>query len=448
MVYKRFRLHCITRVLLLGATIYLFIYLLIHTTYYATVLVVGVITCYQIYALIHYVDRTNRDLARFLESIQYSDFSQTFTAAGLGSSFDVLKSSFNRVLDDFRRARAEKEEHYRYLQTVVQHVGIGLISFQRNGDIELMNTAARRLLKITYPLSNIKSLERFNKPLVDTLFRLKPGERRSIRVQNNDEIMQLVIYATEFKLREQVLVLVSIQNIQSELEEKEMEAWQNLIRVLTHEIMNSVTPIASLASTAKDLLSDGQGSRTTTDETISDVRDAVGTIQKRSQGLIHFVDTYRKLTRIPKPEFQIIPVVELFERIGQLMQGEMDNKGIGFQMNIDPKSLELTADSELIEQVVINLLLNAIEAVQDQTDPRVELTSGMDDRGRCFIQVSDNGPGILEEVQEKIFIPFFTTKPEGSGIGLSFSRQVMRLHKGTISVQSKPNFKTVFALRF
>jgi signal transduction histidine kinase len=226
-----------------------------------------------------------------------------------------------------------------------------------------------------------------------------------------------------------------------------MEAWQNLIRVLTHEIMNSVTPVASLASTANDLLTAQKEGRPQ-EETLNDVRDAVRTIQKRSQGLLHFVDAYRKLTRIPKPDFQIFPVAELFGRVQSLMRAEMERRSIHFLSQVEPKTLELTADPELIEQVMINLLLNAIQALEGRPDATVGLMARMDERGRVLVQVTDNGPGILDEAQEKIFIPFFTTRQDGSGIGLSLSRQIMRLHRGTISVQSTPNVETVFTLRF
>ncbi len=450
MIYKNFRLQCIARVLVLGATITLFSHLLVGTSWYATTLIVGSIALYQVYALIHYVEKTNRDLTRFLQSIRHSDFSQTFTGGGLGSSFDALNTAFSEVTDAFRRTRAEKEEQYRYLQTVVQHVGIGLLAFGPDGEVELMNTAVRRLLNAPQ-LKNIASLESFSKPLVDTLFRLKPGEKALIKVDDQNESLQLAIYATAFRLRDQKLTLVSIQNIQTELEEKEMEAWQNLIRVLTHEIMNSVTPIASLTATVKDLFTSSFVGRKPDEkipsETIGDIRGALGTIQKRSEGLLHFVEAYRNLTHIPRPRFRIFPVAELFARVGQLMRGQMAKQGIQFRTSVEPESLELTADPELIEQMLINLLLNAIQAAQGRTDIRIELTARMDGRGHLLIEVSDTGPGIIEEALDKVFIPFFTTRRDGSGIGLSVSRQIMRLHRGTIGVRSEPDVETIFTLR-
>lgn len=451
MVYKNFRLICVLRVLFLGATFYLFFYLITRTTLYAMSFITGVIIIYEIYSLIHYIERTNRDLTRFLDAIKYEDFSQTFIGAGFGSSFNDLKSAFNAVLTKFQETRAEKEEHFRYLQTVVQHVGIGLITFQQNGDVELINNAARRLLSVVR-LKNINELSKFSKKLVDTLFNMRPGEKKLVKIQDSNEFLQLAIYSTEFILHENKYTLVSLQNIQSELEEKEMEAWQNLIRVLTHEIMNSVTPISSLASTVNEMLTDSsvekEASKQIAEETIDDVRGAVQTIEKRSKGLLNFVESYRKLTRIPRPNFDIFTVSSLFDRVEQLMKTQIGDNGIHFETSVDPESLELTADAEMVEQVLINLVLNSIDAVKYKHEGKIQLISRMDERGRVIIQVIDNGLGIEEDVLEKIFIPFFTTKEHGSGIGLSLSKQIMRLHRGTITVQSKKGEDTVFTLRF
>ena len=282
---------------------------------------------------------------------------------------------------------------------------------------------------------------------MDTLKQISAGDKALVKVQDQGEWLHLSVYATEFVLRGIHFTLVSIQNIQSELEEKEMEAWQNLIRVLTHEIMNSVTPISSLAATVAELLDDmpepaGQ------DHSLEDIRAAVKTIERRSEGLIHFVDAYRRLTKLPKPDFQIFPVADLFDQIHNLMAPQMESEEVEFETRIEPESLELTADPKLIEQVLINLIINAVHALKEKRPRRILLISRMDARGRVIIQVADNGHGILPEVQERIFIPFFTTKPSGSGIGLSLSRQIMRLHRGLISVSSEPGKNTVFTLRF
>ncbi len=452
MVYKRFRMVVLGRVLLLSGTLHLFFYLLFKPTItlYATIFILGVIVVYQIYALIHYVERTNRDLNRFLLTIKYEDFSQTFIGQGLGSSFDDLKEAFNAVIQKFHQTRAQKEEHFRYLQTVVQHVGIGLIAFQSNGKVELFNNAGKKLLRIPR-LKNIDDLKgSAGEKFVKELFSLKSGQKILTKIDVGNELLQLSINAAEFRLRDQSFTLVSLQNIHSELEEKELEAWQNLIRVLTHEIMNSITPISSLASTVNDLLSANgdNGARNEIDsEAKSDIHGALRTIQKRSEGLLHFVDAYRDLTRVPTPNYQLFQITDLLNQVHQLMKAELSDRSIAFKCHVVPESLELTADPELVEQILINMLKNAIQAVEGRPHARVTMSSKIENTGRIIIQVSDNGPGIPEDEIEKIFIPFFTTKEGGSGIGLSLSRHIMRLHKGAVNVQSRPD-ETVFTLRF
>jgi signal transduction histidine kinase len=276
---------------------------------------------------------------------------------------------------------------------------------------------------------------------------LRAGEKTLVKIERNNELVQLAIQATEFKLREQRYVLASIQNIRMELEEKEMEAYQKLIRVLTHEIMNSMTPISSLASSVNDLLKSperGEPVRVDTDE----IREAVQTIEKRSRGLLHFVEAYRNLTRIPKPVFKISKVGELFGQVETLMRMQVPDETVRFTSEVEPANLEVTADPELLEQVLINLLLNAIHAVRQIPDGAVRMKSFLDKQGHVIIDVIDNGTGIPDEVKEKVFIPFFTTKKDGSGIGLSLSKEIMRLHKGSIHVHSQAGEGTVFRLVF
>jgi two-component system nitrogen regulation sensor histidine kinase NtrY len=446
---KPFYINCIIRVLLLSGTICLLAYLFFKTDFLAAAIFISLFSAYQIFALIRYVTKTNRDLTRLLDSIKYSDFSQSFTNSLKGAGFEELHGAFTGVIKEFQRAKIEKEEHFRFLQTIIDHVGIALIAFNNDGEVELINNAAKKLLKIPR-LGNIKDLESISPSLTDKLINLSPGDKHLVKLKQDDDLLQLSIYATGFILRQQQLILVAMQNIQNELEEKEMVSWQNLIRVLTHEIMNSITPIASLASTATGLLKNGKECQVPEDvnEIIVDVRHAVNTIERRSKGLITFIDNYRKLTRIPKPDFKIVQVKDLFKRIESLMKDQLEKNSIKFNTELDPVSLTITADPALIEQVLINLCKNSVEAVNGITNPKIKLKAGTDGQGNSVIKVKDNGKGIAEDVLERIFIPFFTTKPEGSGIGLSLTRQIVRLHKGTIGVASTPNEKTVFKLRF
>ncbi len=448
MVYKRFRVVVLARIFILFTTLSLFLYLLLvaQTRLYATMFILGLVIVYQIYGLIYYVEKTNRDLHRFLQTIKYEDFSQTFARPGLGSSFDDLKNAFNDIIRKFQKARADKEEHFRYLQTVVQHVGIGLLAFRQDGKVELLNTAAKRLLQIP-ALKQISDLKRISAELMNTLTHLKSSETALVKIQQNNELLQLAISATEFRMRNQNFTLVSLQNIQSELEEQELDAWQKLIRVLTHEIMNSVTPISSLAATLNELVAN-KGDTLLETENREDLLSGLQTIRKRSEGLLHFVEAYRGLTRVPTPKFKLLRLRDLLSRVVQLMQPEFKASNVTCSLDVVPDTLELMADPELVEQIVINMVKNALQAVDGQPEARIDLAAKIDTRGRVIIQIADNGPGISEELQDKIFIPFFTTKENGSGIGLSLSRQIMRLHDGSISVQSNPEDGTVFTLRF
>jgi nitrogen fixation/metabolism regulation signal transduction histidine kinase len=451
MVYKRFSLVIIVRTFFLCVSIFGLFYLISATTLYATIFIVIIIIIYQVYALIQFVQKTNKEIARFFNSIKYSDFSQSFRTSIKGTAFEELSNAFSDVVEEFRKTRTEKEEHFRYLQTVVQHVGIGLLAYTDDGNVELINTAAKKLLRV-HGLKNTSELINFNRQLVEALNKIKAGDRILVKVADNNELSQLSIYAAEFKLRNNHYTLVSISNIQNELEEKEMEAWQNLIRVLTHEIMNSVTPIVSLSSTTSSLLREIEDKIKERSELNSnefeDVTGALNTILKRSKGLLHFVDDYRNLTRIPAPNFQVVRMFSLFERIKKLFSEQLNEKNISLSINTEPADLEVIADPNLIEQVLINLVLNSTKALSETTLPEIKLIGKFDNRGNIIIQVIDNGSGISQDLHEKIFIPFFTTRKEGSGIGLSLSRQIMRGHKGGLTVSSVPGKETTFTLRF
>ncbi|HVO74212.1 MAG TPA: ATP-binding protein [Ignavibacteriaceae bacterium] len=451
---KNFRINLIIRILILVLSILVFFYTYFNTGFVATLIILALLIIYLVISTIRYIDETNKELSRFLHSIKYSDFSQTFIKQKLGSSFKELNNSFNEVMSEFQKTRAEKEEHYRFVQTVIQHIGVGLISFNQDGKVEFINNAAKKIFKIPH-LNNIETLNSVSPGLAGKFLKIKTGEKNTIKIIDEEEIIQLIVFATEFKMRNQRYTLLSLQNIQYELEEKEMEAWQKLIRVLTHEIMNSVTPISSLAGTVHEMIDPAfngkinSGSEPALDtETVNDIKVAVDTIKKRSEGLIHFVDDYRSLTSLPEPVFQIVLIKDLFGRIRRLMENDLKTNNIKLVISIEPEKLELTADSELIEQVLINLIVNSIYFLKGIENPQIKLSGQIDERGKTVIKVSDNGPGISEELMDKIFIPFFSTKKGGSGIGLSLSRQIMRSHGGSIHISSKPFAETTFTLKF
>ena len=451
MLNHSFRLKCILRCVLLFVSILLLFHLHYNSTLIYTKILLFVVIIFQVIDLIHFVERTNYIVSTFLQSIKYSEFRQSFEVADLGISFQGLKSAFNNVIEDFQKMRSETSEHYQYLQNVIQHIGIGLIAFRHDGKIEFMNKAAQKLFKVK-DLAYIQKLSSINKDLPGMLFKMKSGEKILIKVMDKHRELQLSLNATEFKLSDRFITIVSFQNIGSELEEKELEAWQKLIRVMTHEIMNSITPISSLTSTVDTMLggiaTQCSDSEDSVCSQISDIQRAVKTIQKRSEGLTHFVQSYRNLTHIPEPKFSNVSIIELFNRVILLLQNEVNAAGISIARQCDPETLEITADDELIEQVLINLIKNSINALAGRRDGNINLSAFLSDNSIVQINVTDNGPGILPEIQEKIFIPFFTTRQKGSGIGLSLTRQIMKMHGGAIKVSSQPNEGTTFSLLF
>jgi two-component system, NtrC family, nitrogen regulation sensor histidine kinase NtrY len=409
------------------------------------------VCAFQVKQLIQLIDASNQNLASFLDSIKFDDLSASFKTDSHDPIVQRLHQELNEAITKLRSARQEKDSEYLFYKNIVMHVGIGLIIFKEDtGRIEIFNSAARKLLKINRA-ETVQDLKEVSETLVNVFMRLKTGGRELMQLKVGEDSIQLSVYAIELTLRGENLKLISLQNIQSELEEKEMEAWQNLVRVLTHEIMNSVTPISSLAGTLDDELRthlrDAENNPLKKDQ-LEDIHLSLKTISKRSEGLIHFVKEFRSLTHIPKPKPENIKVCTLFEEVAMLHKKELIEKGIKLELAVEPEDLTLTADKIMTEQVLINLFKNSIQSFEDQENKTIRLKGYYTDKMRPVISVKDNGTGIEPEALEKIFIPFFTTKKTGSGIGLSLSRQFMRQHQGTLTVKSTVGKGTEFFMRF
>lgn len=452
---RSLRIGIIQRVILLFIVITSFVYVAVNTEYYVSLVLIGVVIIFQLINLITYTESTNKNLTRFFEAIRYNDFSQSFPAKGYGKSLESLNSEFNKIIEKFNRERAKSEESYLYLETIVQHIGIGLFSFNKKGEIELFNTAAKKILG-TAGLRNVAQLKNISKPLYDAVQELKSGARTLVRLSIKNRESQIAMFATEFRAKGDMYKIISLSNISSELEEKEMEAWQNLTQVLAHEIMNSITPIASLSDTVNSMLSanflNEDSDDQISEETLSDVKEALQTINNRSLGLMRFVDSYRNITQIPSPDFEVVQLKEVVDRVKNLMKGEALSRSIHVETNYESDSIEVVADAQLIEQSLINVLKNAFKVLKEVEEPLVELRCGIDEAGHAFIDVQDNGPGIKKSAIDKIFVPFYTTSKNssegGSGIGLSLSRQIMRLHNGSLFLLESQKGKTIFRLRF
>ena len=401
---------------------------------------------WQIVSLFKLLDRRNRDMVRFLEAVKYEDFQQSFTEkAALGGTDAALYAAFHEVFTLFRQNSEKGEQQHRYLQTLIEPIDIGLLSVGTDGRIDFINRAARHLLRLGH-LASLGDLEgAFGSDFVSTLQNIRHGEKRTLAVEGEKVRFSALIYASSLRVGNRSLKLISLQNIDKVLEEKELQAWQSLIKVLTHEIMNSMTPIVSLSDTATGLMKDMD---LKDNDALGDVCDALQTIRSRSIGLMDFVKAYRNLTLIPKPNFGLVSVGELFTKLGHLLENRLQANRIELAVRVDPQSLTLTADAALIEQVLLNLIINAIHALKGRSSARIALCAYLDDSGRTAISVHDNGSGIAESARDKIFIPFFSTKETGSGIGLSFSRQIMRLHNGHIELAPESGEGTTFILTF
>lgn len=452
MVYKKFRYQIIIRVLLLVITLALIYYIHSETAYAISSIILAILFVAQVISLIRFTEQTNKKLTKFFESIRHADFTSSFTDNELGKSFEGLNKEFNEVINAFNKNKQEKEEHFSYLLTVIQHVSIGIIVYKKDGTVDVFNNAVKRLLRLPR-LRKITNLSVIDVDLPDKLMNMKAGDKTLIKVFIDDELLQLSMHATQFRMRSEEYVLVSFQDIHPELEQKEIESWQKLIRVLTHEIMNSITPISSLTETVAGILENHENESMSDEdlkEDMDNVRQAITTIGNRSKGLLNFVEIYRNLTRIPKPNFRHFYIRDMFDRAFELLSPKFNEKNIQFVVKVFPKDLKVLADPDLIDQVLINLLLNAIDAVSDQDilNPKITIVASVNLNNRTTIEIADNGLGIKHDLLDKIFMPFFTSKKKGSGIGLSLSRQIMQMHKGSISVRSKQDEGAIFTMVF
>ena len=443
------RKQLLPKVALLTVFILITAILLARDSNVSFVLIAAAASVFHLFKLFWFLEERLNKFKSIPNDVQFDETSQSFKSSIENPALNKMGQLLNDALVKIKSARREQDSDLQFFKNVVQHIGIGLIAFRKDGSIQIANSAAKRLLRLTRTV-NINDLKEVSEPLVEAVLKLKTGGRELVPMKMGDETFQLSVYAIELTLRGEELKLISITNIQSELEEKEMEAWQNLVRVLTHEIMNSVTPISSLAEMAEQDLNEhlkGQGGNLKKEQ-LEDLYLSLQTISKRSEGLIRFVKEFRNLTHIPKAKLANVAVKPLLQDLALLHRKEMADKGIAIVIDVKPEQLIISADKNMIEQVIINLIKNAIQSFEEQPIKNIWLTGSTSDKGRPVISVKDNGSGIDPEALEKIFIPFFSTKKAGSGIGLSLSKQIMRQHEGRITVHSKLGEGAEFMLRF
>lgn len=439
--FKRFEWKIIWRVSFLLLTTSAISWLLIHEYYLYMMIPVGLLI-YQVFEMYFFNKKAHDEIEQYVESVHYRDFSRHFNVKEAPNELKSLREGFNEINDTIKDISMEKETHFQYLQKVLEIINTGIISYEEpGGEVIWLNETLKRLLEIPY-LRTIHSLEKRNATLYHKIIELRAGSQDIVKLSEGLKEVKVLLNSTSFILNGRKFKLVAIQNINEAIDETEANAWQKLLSVMTHEIMNSVAPIASLADTLK-----GRLIHDPSPDEIDDLGIGIDTIKKRSEGLLRFAQTYRNLNKISQPQIKPIAVGELFSNMYNLLNPTMEQKNIDLDITLKDPELVLYADPNLIEQVLINLLLNAKDALQDKADAQVQM-SAMEANNKLVIKIMDNGRGIPNEVLDKIFVPFFSTKSNGSGIGLSLSKQIMLMHKGNIHVASKENEGTAFELVF
>ena len=447
MTFRNFEWRILLRVLLIFVTLSGASFLLVKGWLIYLVFVAPIII-YQVVEFYRFHKKGYEELNQFVESVHYRDFSRNFDVKHAPVELQPLRKGFNEINSTFKIISKEKETQYQYLQKILELVDTGILSYKiTTGEVVWMNESLKRMLQLPY-LKTISSLARRDEELHKNILELKPGETKIATAHLEKSSFKILLSATAFQTDGEKYKLIAFQNVDEALDETESKAWQKLLSVMTHEIMNSIAPISSLADTLKSRLLQSMPDLNNESGSVDDLELGIDTIKRRSEGLLKFAETYRNLNKITTPNLKKIYVRDLFESINQLMQPTLDQKNIDLQIVLKDTGIMLEADTNLIEQVLINLVVNCIEAVKDRSIAKIILSAYRDSNNKMVISVADNGTGMSAEIIDKIFIPFFSTKKNGSGIGLSLSKQIMMLHKGNIQIHSVEGVGTSFLLHF
>ncbi|PCI63340.1 MAG: histidine kinase [Kordiimonadales bacterium] len=450
MGFKRFSIFLGIRLIIIMVALLGLTFLYNAERFFASTILAFAVVVVLSFEMIRFVSKTNAEVTRFLDAARYADFGQRFNFQGMGAGFGDLGDTFTDILKRFQVVRATKEAELRHLKALIEHVPSPLISVHADEKLTLWNNAARRLFGSAH-VTRITDLAQFGDDFKKEVRDIKAGQRRLVTFEVDGIEQRLTIASTQIIIGGHIERLVSLQDIQSELDAAQLQAWQDLVRVLTHEIMNSITPVASLAKTAVDLVDDVLGKiegQPEILEELNDVKDAVNTVARRSDNLMKFVSSYRSLTRLPPPEKSLIRIDDLLAGVAKVATQGWNERGLSLVSSVEPSELDVMADRDMVEQVLINLLQNAGQALEGTKDGTVWLNSHLNKRGHIIIEVVDNGPGIPADIAKKIFVPFFTTKREGSGVGLALTRQVMIAHGGAVSVAEREEGGAKFTLTF
>jgi len=442
MVFKNYKIKFIVRVLVLTLAITAFVYSVLILHKFIRSLFAFAFCIIAILELLQFINKANRDFKSFLNALIYEDFTNHYSKIKERES--EVYNLFNQLNNKYRKIAFEKEVQHAFLQTIVEHINIALIVLKENNSVVLANDYFKKLLNIQ-TINSIHDIASKSEKIEQEIVKVEVGKSKLVEFSINNEIYRVSIKASDFKLDGVRYRLVSLQDINVELDEQEIIAWQKLIRVLTHEIMNSVTPISSLSSSLNKLLTDAIRKGQVDSKHLEYMSNGLNAVQERSEGLIKFTEAYKKLTQLKHPEFEYVELRKIFENVCLLHKSKLESLKIETIILVD-EDISVFADKVMLEQVMINLVKNSIQAFDTVEKPKIKLKCFKEENS-IIIQVIDNGIGIAKDKIDKIFIPFFTTKESGSGIGLSLAKQVMQLHKGSINVKSVPG-NTVITLKF
>jgi two-component system, NtrC family, nitrogen regulation sensor histidine kinase NtrY len=447
-MFKKPEIRIAIKVLLLCIVLYAVAFLWIKGWYFYLWFVVPIML-YVLYDIYKMLKKAQDEVTEFVESIHYRDFSRNFNVKQAPAELQSLRQGFNDI-----NSSKERELQYQYLQQILELVDTGIISYESaSGEVNWMNNTFKKMLGIPY-LKTIESLQKRDEQLYNATIAIRPNETKMVTIMRDNQQLKILLAATMFQVDDKTNKLIAFQNINEVVDETESDAWRKLLSVMTHEIMNSIAPISSLADTLKKRLAafsfeqSANTAKPIADSSLEDLEIGIETIRKRSEGLLKFAETYRNLNKITTLNLKKVYVRDLFENIYQLMHPTFEEKNIELEIILKNPDIQLEADTHLVEQALINLVVNAIEALKEVENPKIQLSAHISPAYKTILKVADNGCGIKADVLDKIFIPFFSTRKSGSGIGLSLCKQIMMLHKGHIHVQSNEGEGTAFSLQF
>jgi two-component system nitrogen regulation sensor histidine kinase NtrY len=444
-----FTFRLLFRLFIINLLVALFVYLLRNTELWFTIFGVGVILLAALFSLYYYIDRMKEDINRFMIAVKTQDSTINFRAKSYKSSFPELYRSFDDIIQVHKRIQLEKESMFQLIKTILEQVPVGVIVLKpvekdvEKAEIVFFNMAASNLLQVP-AYKYWHRLKNHRPEFAEQVRDILEGGKKFIELKIQDKLTQLSTELIPLNLHNTDHIIISFQNIKDEIEQKESEAWNRLIGVISHEILNSITPISSLSDTVSSMV-DGKDHLDMED--LEDLKPALLTIKRRSEGLLDFVKDYRLMAELPTPVLQSHTIGEILQHIKILMQPFASGKNIDLRVVQTSSKISLRLDIKLIEQALINLVTNSIYAVENIEDPFIEIGYRLE-HNRLYLDVLDNGKGIDNELAKKVFIPFFTTRKNGSGIGLTITRNIMKMHHGSVEIQSQPFERTVFSLVF